>query len=461
MSANFKNPTPALPSLNAPQNLKFEREDWTAFRTVEGLQQKAGVAKSKLARLVLKELTDNGLDTGAEVKVGALPAGGYYVEDTGPGIDGAPEDIARLFSIGRPMVSTKLWRLPTRGALGNGLRVVAGAVLASEGTLIVITRDRRIELRPERDGSTTVPSAKKVDFPTGTRIEIVFGPALQCGDGDPLRWAKLAIQLAGSGPAYAGKTSPWWYDVPQFIELLYAGGAIPVRELVAQLDGCSGGKAGEIVAAAGLSRAICRDINRPQAEKLLVAARDNAKEVNPKRLGMVGPEVFADMAYAIEHGTRALGSGDPMAKIPYAVEVWATPIKGGETMLTMCVNRTPISGNIRIARDRRDIDLFGCGLHHTVAKAPEAVHFVTCVNITTPYMPITSDGKAPDLVPFRNDNSHGVGQGCAQGAPAGRQRHIAEGRRARQYRRRDCRCQRQTANIASTRVRFSMRSGRS
>ena len=165
MSANFKNPTPALPSLNAPQNLKFEREDWTAFRTVEGLQQKAGVAKSKLARLVLKELTDNGLDTGAEVKVGALPAGGYYVEDTGPGIDGAPEDIARLFSIGRPMVSTKLWRLPTRGALGNGLRVVAGAVLASEGTLIVITRNRRIELRPERDGSTTVLSAKKVDFP--------------------------------------------------------------------------------------------------------------------------------------------------------------------------------------------------------------------------------------------------------------------------------------------------------
>ena len=40
-----------------------------------------------------------------------------------------------------------------------------------------------------------------------------------------------------------------------FIELLYAGGDIPVRELVAQLDGCSGGKAGEIVAAAGLSRA--------------------------------------------------------------------------------------------------------------------------------------------------------------------------------------------------------------
>ena len=66
----------------------------------------------------------------------------------------------------------------------------------------------------------------------------------------------------------------------------------------------------------------------------------------------------------------------------------------------MCVNRTPIAGDIRIARDRRDIDLFGCGLHHTVAKAPEAAHFDICVNITTPYMPITSDGKEPDLMPF-------------------------------------------------------------
>ena len=53
------------------------------------------------------------------------------------------------------MMSSKYLRLPTRGAVGNGLRVVAGAVLASGGTLTVITRDRRIELHPERDGTTS------------------------------------------------------------------------------------------------------------------------------------------------------------------------------------------------------------------------------------------------------------------------------------------------------------------
>ena len=137
----------------------FERADWTSFRTIEGLQQKAGVPASKLRCLALKELTDNALDTGAHVSVGTLPdRDGYFVEDQDGGIDGEPEEIARLFSISRPMISTKLLRLPTRGALGNGLRVVAGAVLASDGFLVVTTRNRRIELRPERDGSTTVVS---------------------------------------------------------------------------------------------------------------------------------------------------------------------------------------------------------------------------------------------------------------------------------------------------------------
>ena len=417
--ADFQKPKATLASSDAPQNLKFEREDWTSFRSVEGLQQKAGVSKDKLVRLVLKELTDNGLDTGAKVEVGELATGGFFIEDTGPGIDGTPEDIARLFSIGRPMVSTKLWRLPTRGALGNGLRVVAGAVLASEGTLVVTTRNRRMTLRPERDGATAVASVGPVNFPIGTRVEIAFGPAL-LGDDDAMFWAKFAIRLAPHGQSYAGKTSPWWYDTPQFLELLYAGGDIPVRELVAQLDGCSGGKAGEIVATAGLSRAICRDVTRPPAEKLLLAARANAKRVSPKRLGAIGPDVYRTAVYAVAYGDAALGSAIPRAEIPYVVEAWAAPSKRRITGMTLCVNRTPVTGDIDIARDRRDIDLYGCGLHHTIAKAPEAAHFNTCVNIITPYMPITSDGKAPDLMPFFNAIASALGKAVRKAhRPAG------------------------------------------
>jgi hypothetical protein len=180
-----------------PKILNFERADWTLFRTVEGLTQKAGVPAKLLRRLVLKELGDNALDAGADIRCGEIDddADRFFIEDDGPGLDGTPEHIAEMFSIRRPMRSTKLLRLPTRGALGNGLRVVAGAVLASEGSLAVITRNRRIALRPESDGSTSVVSVIEVSHPIGTRVEIGFGPALP-RDSNPLWWVRLAARCA-------------------------------------------------------------------------------------------------------------------------------------------------------------------------------------------------------------------------------------------------------------------------
>src|SRR5262249_20200835 len=207
---NFQKSSPVLAWSPAPQNLKFQREDWALFRTLEGLQQKAGVLKSKLIRLVMKELADNALDEGGQVRVGNLPNGEYFVEEGGGGIEGTPAEIARLFSISRPLVSTKLLRLPSRGALGNGLRVVAGAVLASGGTLTVLTRNRRIELRPEYDGTTKVLRTTVVDFPTGTRVEISFGPALPV-DYQALHWAEMDCRLP-QGEGYDGRGSACGYE---------------------------------------------------------------------------------------------------------------------------------------------------------------------------------------------------------------------------------------------------------
>jgi hypothetical protein len=395
---NFQKSPPALASSPAPENFKFEREDWTLFRTVEGLQQKAGVPAMRLRRLVLKEITDNALDTGTRIEIGQIGGHGFYVADAGSGIDGAPEDIARLFSIARPLVSTKLWRLPTRGALGNGLRVVAGAVLASDGSLAVITRDRRIELQPERDGTTTVVSAKPTKFPIGTRIEISFGPALP-SDQAALSWAQIARHLA-QGTTYSGRSSPWWYDLSQFLELLSASGDRPVRELIANLDGCTGAKAGEIVVAAGLSRAICKKVARDQAAKLLQGARDNARPVKPERLGAVGPDAYLDAAYAMSSAVVKFGSIAPLAEVPFVVEMWAAKTEGRPTKLLACINRTPITGKIDVTRDKRDIDAFGCGLAHNIAQAPVGSQFSIVLNLITPYMPITSDGKEPNLLPF-------------------------------------------------------------
>ena len=167
-------------------------------------------------------------------------------------------------------------------------------------------------------------------------------------------------------------------------------------------DGCSGSKAGEIVATAGLNRAICSRITRAQAEKLLLVARANVRQVNPKRLEVIGPELYGDnAAYGYAQGIAKFGATRPQAEIPFNVEAWAARTE--ETDCTACVNCTLISGTLDPARDKRDIDLFGCGLANTVAKAPATVNFTILFNITTPYMPITSDGKAPNLHPFLHE----------------------------------------------------------
>jgi hypothetical protein len=392
------------PSSPAPQNLQFERQDWSLFRTIEGLQQRAGVPKSKLRRLVLKELTDNGLDENATVRI-RTTSDGYYVEDDGPGID--PEKVAGLFSISRPMQSSKLLRLPTRGALGNGLRVVAGAVLASEGSLVITTRDRRMTLRPERDGSTTIVSTEAVGFPKGMRVEIALGPALP-QDADALRWAQFACLMADQGENYGGRSSAWWYDATQFCELLAASGATPVRELISHLDGCTGAsRASIIVAQANLGRMLCEDVIATQARRLLEVAREYSKRVKAERLGFVGPTAF-DYAYARTSGTAKFGSADPFAEVPFVVEAWSAEIDDDDTKLLAHVNRSPIAASVHAARDKRDIDFFGCGLAHTVAEAPKDKHFTIVLNIITPYMPITSDGKAPDFSPFLHQIAEAV-----------------------------------------------------
>jgi hypothetical protein len=386
---------------NPPILKMAERQDWTLFRTIEGLQQKAGVPAARLRRLVLKELADNALDVGTGVKVGWITAEVYFVEDNGPGLDGTPQEIASLFSISRPMRSSKLLRLPQRGALGNGLRVVAGAVLASEGSLSVITRNRRIVLRPEADGSTTVVESAPVDHLIGTRVEIGFGPALP-SDHDPLVWVRIAAGIAHQGKNYEGKSSPYWYDPIQFHELLLAHDSQPLRALLAQLDGCSGGKAGEIVTAAGLDRMTCGSVTRDQTAALLEIVRKNARPVSPERLGVIGRDAYPEYQYACERGHTLLGSAKPQADIPFVVEAWAkkTGEKGNIT-LAMLVNRTPITGVISTYRDsEKDICLFGCGLHHAAPETPTKGAYDIRVNIITPFCPITSDGKAPDLEPF-------------------------------------------------------------
>lgn len=389
-------------------NFQFERPDWVLFRSADTLAQKAGVSKYHLRQLVLKELVDNALDAvddagaGGAVKIGYVQdeegcddPDAFFVEDDGPGIGGTPEAIARMFSISRPLASSKLLRRPTRGALGNGLRVAMGTVAASNGWLTVWTRNKRLRLHPQHDGSTSV-EATDVDFPTGTRIEIGFGRDIPRSSYNAMSWARQAIRMA-CGPVYKGTSSPWWYDGVSFFELLQAAGTRKVRDLVANLDGCSGARAGTI-AAAYKNRA-CNSMSRADAVALLKVAREKAKQVAPERLGSVGPEWLGDGAsYVVKRGTFQTGR-DPQASVPFVVEAWVTGSLEGYSKAEFYINRTPITGDVAASSHDDWLSLNGCGLRDCVAIR-KGCRYRVIVNIITPCCPVTTDGKEPDLRPF-------------------------------------------------------------
>ncbi|MBI2395928.1 MAG: sensor histidine kinase [Deltaproteobacteria bacterium] len=214
----------------------FQREDWTAFRQLETLGQRAGVGRDEIPDVVAKELVDNALDAAGACEV-RLDGGELVVMDDGPGID--PATLGGIFAVNRPQRSTKVLRRPSRGALGNGLRVVTGAVLATGGTLRVSTRGRAFDIRPrDSDGGSDVVELGPSEH-QGTRVQVRLGGDIAF-DADALVWPQVACDLASEGDTYAGRTSAWWYDSDAFFELCQSAGDTTARELISLFEGCSG-----------------------------------------------------------------------------------------------------------------------------------------------------------------------------------------------------------------------------
>ena len=368
----------------------FTRNDWTLFRQLETLGQKAGVARDKIPRLVAKELTDNALDSGGSCRYGLLKGGGFFVEDDGGGIPGTDNEIAAVFSVARPLTSTKLLRLPTRGALGNGLRVVTGAVLASGGRLAVSTGGRRLRLVPQDDGSTSV--ARVGDYERkGTRIEVTLGSTLPLG-ANVFEWAKRAVLLARGGSTYAGRSSPFWYDADGFFELCQSAGERTARDLLSELEGCYD-SASRITAP--YKGRPASSLTRMEAEPLLSEARARARPVKPKRLGYVGDVHGLPAAYAQRKGvfTVAPARGTLRAELPFVLEAWAMVAE--KPTVLVHINRTPITADINAWREKNELNVVGCGLGFGVPVGRRAA--AVYLNVQTPYLPITTDGKEPDL----------------------------------------------------------------
>jgi hypothetical protein len=399
MKTSTKNPTKGK-RRNGPSNDRYEREDWTLFRSLPTICQLSGVPLKWLRRLVAKELTDNALDLRVTCRIGELANGGFFVEDDGPGMK--PEDVALLFSFRRPLVSSKLLRLPTRGALGNGLRVLAGAVYASGGSLRVYTRGVALDLVPQESGETvaTVSPSQRV---VGTRIEVHLGSSIP-EDDDCLAWARTAIRAAGQAPIYPGKTSPYWYDIDALFELLKAAGQRTVRNVLQDFDGTEEWSTG----IGQLRDRAANSLTYKETEKILEQARASCAPIQPKQFRLLKKGPRGSHAKVLGTLDLAPGRGSLHVMLPYTIEAWCHRPASGQDRVTVLVNRTPVTGDVQIERaeSKADVTIFGCNLGYRFSVGRKPVDLT--INVQIPYMPITSSGKEPDLELFREDLQEAV-----------------------------------------------------
>jgi Topoisomerase 6 subunit A/Spo11, Toprim domain len=138
-------------------------------------------------------------------------------------------------------------------------------------------------------------------------------------------------------------------------------------------------------------------LSKTETAALLEKARAQSKPVKPQRLGFVG-RLEAYPGYARTKGIIHVGpSGSTKAALPFTLEAWARPVK--KPRITLCVNRSPITAELDLFRPKghhSEYALVGCQLSHTF-RAAQARDFSFLVNLQCPHVPITTDGKSPDL----------------------------------------------------------------
>jgi Histidine kinase-, DNA gyrase B-, and HSP90-like ATPase len=344
-----------------------ETADWRLFLDPETLPQKAGCQPDDIGALVLKELVDNALDAGASVTVQHAPEQQrWIVTDTGPGID--PDDVPRLFCVNRPLLSSKLKRMPTRGMLGNGLRVV----MAWARTAFVISRGvaQRLEINPAT-GLTVVTYRTGVPMSSGLTVEV------RAEDPDDACYAKLTIALAKLGFDYKGPSSPHWYGYSDFARLFSdAPSSASAADVVADLG---------LVPPKTLTGRPARTLGLDDTTALLRELRQQTPPVQPDKIGRLGPEVYQDSpGYKRKSGIRREPAG---GHVPYVLEAHvgckrADKRSNSNLAFSLTINKSRSLVQMLGGFNGDEFRLQGCGMKLSI-KVPSGIYSIA-LSIITP-----------------------------------------------------------------------------
>ena len=360
---------------NAQEPAMLVIEEWQEFLDAGGLTRKAGCCESDLPFMALKELVDNAFEyDGASFKIEGDST--YVIEDWGPGL--SREEIEHLFSIRRPMNSSKRWRRAGRGALGNGLRVAVGALRLVEADLSVASRDGTYRVTVDEIGRTStkqIGEAREV----GTEIRIALPEPLDKEEESTLQFCTLA-----PGPVYDGPANAHWFGMMAF------------RDLVQNL--CPHMTIAEFKAQFGVEDArqkLLGELDDEQTKRL----HGGLKARCPRKVELPG---MGEEIFSTDHYHRKVGSVSIKgAKISATVEAWVTADRQSSSNY-VCLNGLFMNRTWSLEKPhgvyRDGIRIMGCGLNAR-AKAYKATYDVI-IAISTPHFPMTSDGKKPDLSPF-------------------------------------------------------------
>jgi hypothetical protein len=386
-------------------NWRFKniKEDWLDFRTLAGIQKRTGIRQDELLETVVKELVDNSLDECGACEL-VTTSRGFYVQDKGEGIPGSDDDIAHLFSIKRPRISTKNLRLPKRGCLGEGLRLCAAVSLNLNYEIEVSTRGRTLKLEPLSSGYTKHKVTGSYQEP-GTRVEICCGNDINWADNGRgiLTWGKLAIEMA-RGRDYSGKSSPFWYDsafFDEFLTTLELPDNYSLTRIIEEAFGLNDFTHSNDSVKKILNKKVL-ELTIQDKDMLLAALREEAKIISPRLNGNVDPALLGNVGaipgydfYSSRTGVyRYTGNeGSLDAEIPFVVEIWGKR----PTYLSnarIFINKSPVMEYVHCWSDEKQLKLSGCGIEE---KFPAEAPLDLRINIITPYVPLSSNSKKPDL----------------------------------------------------------------
>jgi hypothetical protein len=393
--------------------LLYSRDDWQLFLDLATLPQKAGCHPVELRAVVLKELVDNQLDETGAAKL-------YWFEEEkaweirGPGDGPILSAIPKLFSVRRPLVSSKLKRAVTRGLLGNGLRVVMGAVHAFQGSIELSLRGHKLTLEVDPDDGTTKIAKDEPTEPDehGMTIRINLGEDSKSEDAI---YAQNAIYAADKGSTYKGHSSPWWYG-PRDLHILL--NAAPPGTTVS-----------DVLSDLGLDNhedsRQTKTLSYEDCKTTLESLRSAHKPVSPEKLGRLGAGAYDANGYGCKLGEMTTPAG---AEIPYVVEVWVNAKasekrRATEAGVILFVNRTRSLAPLHATPVTiSGFKLRGCGLDRLIEL--KSAHYTILISILTPYVQLAGDGKEPVLPCFGEYIEEAMRRACnaayrAMDKPAG------------------------------------------